>query len=185
MTSDWQRAIPSRGITASRERGSGIPWFSWALFWERLVQSPGSGTYKFGAVAHFFQSLCSLLWLNRNHRPIPRSGLRAPSLSPSSPCLRIFFNNFCLHLLYIFLFANSHILTEASGKPKKFLTHYSNYLAFLQFLRCQTVANSYSYRIFVYFKSILFSGHENIQTLVMKNFIGTAMRHDYSDYFDN
>ena len=79
MTSGWRRAIPSHGISASRERGSGIPWFSRALFWERLVQPPGSGTNKFGAVAHFFPPLPSLLWLNRIHRPILGTNLSSES----------------------------------------------------------------------------------------------------------
>lgn len=99
LTSGWRCAIPSRGISASRERGSGIPWFSRALFWERLVQPPGSGTNKFGAVAHFFLPLPSLLWLNRIHWSILGIDFSSESLTFDLFFFRFSFKDLCFLLV--------------------------------------------------------------------------------------
>lgn len=95
----WRQVgdVPYRGISASRKRGSGIPWFSRALFWERLVQPPGSGTNKFGALAHFFPPLPSLLWLNRIHQPILGTGLSSESSTFDLFFFRFSFNDLCFY----------------------------------------------------------------------------------------
>lgn len=95
----WQRGVPSHGISVPRERGSGIPWFSRALFWEWLVQSPGSETYKFGTVAHFLRYLLlRTFWLNRIRRTILGTGSPASSESLFSTGLPFPWTNFFFQL---------------------------------------------------------------------------------------
>lgn len=91
----WQRGVPSHGISVPRERGSGIPWFSRALFWEWLVQSPGSETYKFGTVVHFLRYLLlRTFWLNRIRLTILGTAPPASSESLFSTWLPFPWTNF-------------------------------------------------------------------------------------------